>query len=84
MSATLMQVKRVTETIKEFSGIGEKIRKAREGDRRSLSEICRQSGISRSYWYQIENGDLRSPVTEAMIRKIEKILNIDLEVSFDN
>ena len=79
----LVQVKRVVETVGDFPGLGKRIQDAREKDSRSLSEICRQSGISRSYWYQIEGEDLRSPATEEIIRKIENVLGVDLGVTFD-
>lgn len=78
----LVQVKRVKETVLDFPGLGERIRQAREQDERSLSRICRESGISRSYWYQLEAEDLRSPATEEIIRKIELTLGIDLGVQF--
>lgn len=78
-----MQVKRVVEITLDFPGLGEKIKMARESDRRSLSQICKESGISRSYWYQLENEDLRAPATEEIIRKIEAVLNINLQVNFD-
>lgn len=78
-----VQVKRVVETVKEFNGLGQQIKDARERDDRSLSQICRDCGVSRSYWYQLENEDLRSPVSEDMIRKIENVLNISLNVNFD-
>ncbi|MEM7771609.1 MAG: helix-turn-helix transcriptional regulator [Cyanobacteria bacterium P01_A01_bin.37] len=78
-----VQVKRTVEVVLEFPGLGKKIQAAREKDSRSLSEICRQSGISRSYWYQIEGEDLRSPATEEIVRKIESVLDIDLGVNFD-
>lgn len=77
-----MQVKRTVETTLNFPGLGERIKKARENDKRSLTEICKSSGISRSYWYQLESEDLRSPATEDIIRKIEVILNVDLGVYF--
>ncbi len=79
-----LQVKRVTETVRDFPNLGKKIKQARENDKRSLAEICRQCNISRSYWYQIENEDLRSPVTETIIRKIEAVLNISLGVNFND
>jgi hypothetical protein len=44
-----LQVKRVVETVYDFPGLGQRIRQAREQDERSVSEICRKSGISRSY-----------------------------------
>jgi len=69
--------------VKEFPGLGERIKKTREGDRRSLTQICKEAGISRSYWHQIENEDLRAPATEEVIRKIEAILNVDLGINFE-
>lgn len=79
-----VQVKRVVETVVEFPGLGQKVRKARERDERSLSRICIDAGVSRAYWYQIECEDLRAPVTEDMIRKIEAVLSVDLGVRFPN
>lgn len=79
-----VQVKRVIEVVREFPELGKRIREARERDERSLSRICRECGVSRSYWYQLESGDLRSPATEEIIRKIEKALTVDLGVSFND
>lgn len=79
-----MQVKRVRTEVKEFSGLGERIKAARMADDRSLSEICRQSGVSRSYWYQLEKEQLIVPATEEMIRKVETVLNVDLGIAFDD
>ncbi|NES25605.1 MAG: helix-turn-helix transcriptional regulator [Symploca sp. SIO3E6] len=78
-----VQVKRVVETVRDFPNLGGKIRRAREQDKRSLSEICRQCGISRAYWYQLESEDLRAPATESIIRRIEEILSVDLNVVFE-
>jgi transcriptional regulator with XRE-family HTH domain len=77
-----VQVKRVVETVLDFPDLGKRIRQARERDNRSLSQICRDAGVSRAYWYQLESEDLRAPATEDIIRKIEKALNIDLGVKF--
>jgi transcriptional regulator with XRE-family HTH domain len=77
-----MQVKRVIEEVRDFPGLGAAIKAAREADERSVSEICRQVGISRQYWYQLEREDLRSAVTEEVIRRIEKVLSVDFGISF--
>jgi transcriptional regulator with XRE-family HTH domain len=79
-----MQVKRTIEITLDFPGLGQRIKEAREKDGRSLTQICRDSGISRAYWYQLETEDLRAPATEEIIRKIEQALNIDLGVKFDD
>lgn len=77
-----LQIKRVKETILDISDLGLKIKNARENDNRSLSQICRECNISRSYWYQLESEDLRAPAREEIIRKIEFALDIDLGVNF--
>lgn len=77
-----LQIKRVKETILDISDLGLKIKNARENDNRSLSQICRECNISRSYWYQLESEDLRAPASEEIIRKIEFALDIDLGVNF--
>ncbi|MDJ0719721.1 MAG: helix-turn-helix transcriptional regulator [Prochloraceae cyanobacterium] len=79
---SVVQVKRVVEVVKDVPNLGQRIRQAREQDPRSLSQICRDCGISRSYWYQLEGEDLRAPATEEIIRKIEATLGVDLEVKF--
>ena len=79
-----LQIKRVIEKVCDFPGLGKRIKEAREQDSRSLTQICRDCGISRSYWYQIESEDLRSPVTEEIIRKIEAVLDVDLNINFDD
>jgi transcriptional regulator with XRE-family HTH domain len=79
----IVQVKRVIEVVREYPDLGQRIRQARERDKRTLTAICRECGLSRSYWYQLEGEDMRSAATEEVIRKIEKVLGVDLEVSFD-
>ena len=79
-----LQVKRVKTSVIDFPDLGQRIKEAREKDNRSLVQICKDCDISRAYWYQLEAEDMRSAVTEEIIRKIEKVLNIDLGVSFDD
>lgn len=79
----LVQVKRVVESVRDFPDLGKRIKQARESDQRPLAQICREAGISRAYWYQLEGEDLRAPATEEIIRKIEAALGVDLEVNFD-
>ncbi|RCJ40925.1 transcriptional regulator [Nostoc minutum NIES-26] len=78
-----VQVKKSIVIVKDFPGLGERIKKAREGDKRSLTQICKDSGVSRTYWHQIENEATLSPITEDIVRKIEVTLGVDLGVSFD-
>ena len=79
-----LQIKRVKETILDIPDLGQKIKLARENDSRSLSQICRECNISRSYWYQLESEDLRAPASEEIIRRVESTLNVNLGVKFDD
>ena len=78
-----VQVKRVVEETRDVPGLGAAIKRARESDDRSVTQLCRDAGISRQYWYQIEREDLRAPATEDVIRRIEAVLSVDLGVKFD-
>ncbi|WP_315791691.1 helix-turn-helix transcriptional regulator [Fischerella sp. JS2] len=77
-----MKVRRTVE--KEVPGLGEKIKQAREADERSLEAICSEVGISRVYWYDIEAERVRSALPEETLRKIEKVLGVDLGVKFND
>lgn len=79
-----LQVKRVQTSVIDFPNLGQRIKEAREKDERSLVQICKECNISRAYWYQLESEDMRSAVTEEIIRKIEAVLKIDLGVYFEN
>ena len=69
--------------VKEVSGLGQRIKQAREADKRSLEVICAEAGISRVYWYDIEKESVRDSLPEETLRKIEKVLGVDLGVNFD-
>ena len=79
-----VQIKRVVEETRDFPGLGAAIKQARESDDRSVTQLCRDAGISRQYWYQIEREDLRAPATEDVIRRIEAVLSVDLGVKFND
>jgi len=83
MELLTVQVKRSVVIVRDFPGLGKRIKNAREGDERSLVRICKDSGVSRTYWYQIENEATLSPITEDVVRRIEAALSIDLGVTFD-
>ena len=79
-----VQVKRVVEETRDVPGLGAAIKRARESDDRSVTQLCRDAGLSRQYWYQIEREDLRAPATEDVIRRIESVLSVNLGVQFDD
>ncbi|NMF66922.1 transcriptional regulator (plasmid) [Brasilonema octagenarum UFV-E1] len=77
-----MKVRRTVD--KEVPGLGQRIKEAREADERSLEVICAEIGISRVYWYDIEAERVRNALPEETLRKIEKVLGVNLGVNFDN
>ncbi|MBD1825033.1 helix-turn-helix transcriptional regulator [Cyanobacteria bacterium FACHB-DQ100] len=78
-----MRIRQIRET--EVSGLGERIKQARLdiAATKSLEEICREVGVSRTYWYDLEKETLKGTLAIENLRKIESALGIDFGVSFD-
>lgn len=76
-----MKVKRSIE--RYAPGLGAKIKQAREADKRSVETLCGLAEISRVYWYDIENERIRGSLPEETLRRIERVLGIDLGVDFE-
>lgn len=68
----------------EIEGLGEKIKQARKADGRSVEVLAGKAEISRAYWHDIEAERVREALPEETLRKIERVLNIDLGVWFDS
>ncbi len=75
----------------EIPGLAETIKTARmaiaeapEPNKKTMEDICREVGLSRTYWYDIEHDRLRGTLSIENLRKIEVALNIDLGVKFDD
>lgn len=81
VAGILMKVRKVIEI--EVPGLGSRIRQAREVDSRSLAEICRQVPMTTMNWYRIEAEETKALPIETL-RRIEEVLGVDFEVSFDN
>ena len=64
-----------------MEGICESIRKARMAYTRrtgkSVVSICNKIGVARSYWYQVERGELRT-ISLDHLRAIEKLFEVEL------
>lgn len=78
-----MQVKKTVEIIRTFPELGLRIKQSRINDKRSLTAICKECDISRSYWYALENEKLTGAVSLDILKKIETVLNINLMIDFD-
>lgn len=78
----IMKIRRSIDV--EIKGLGEKIKKARKADGRSVEVLAGEAGISRAYWHDIEAERVRDALPEETLRKIEQVLSLDLGVSFEN
>ena len=67
----------------EARGLGEKIKQARKTDGRPVEVLASEAAMSRAYWHDIEAERVRDALPEETLRKIERVLNIDLGVKFD-
>ncbi len=82
MLAGIMRVRQIREV--EVPGLGERIKQARLGSKKSLEQLCEEVGVSRTYWYDVEKETLKGTLSIENLRKIEQALSIDLEVSFND
>jgi len=77
-------VRRIIKQEVDIPGLGYQIKKAREDDVRSLTELAKTVGISRNYWYQLEGESVLGGVAEDTIKKIEEVLNANFGIKFND
>ncbi|MEH2177415.1 helix-turn-helix domain-containing protein [Nostoc sp.] len=77
-----MKIRRYTDI--EVEGLGAKIRQARKADGRSVEILAGEAEMSRSYWHDIEAERIRDALPEDTLRKIERVLGVDLGAKFDD
>jgi transcriptional regulator with XRE-family HTH domain len=76
-----MRVREIREI--EVEGLGDRIKAARMASPKSLAAILGEVGVSRTYWYDVENETLKGALSVENLRKIEAALEVDLGVKFD-
>lgn len=76
----LMKVKRVEVTEVDVPGLGDRIKQAREFSGKTISALCREAGISRNYWYQLESETIHGSLTKETLDKIEQVLGVSFDV----
>jgi len=79
--AALMKVRKIVE--REFPGLGARIKQAREANPRSLIQLCAEIDMTPANWYKIENEETKFLPLETL-RRIEGVLEMDLEVNLDD
>jgi transcriptional regulator with XRE-family HTH domain len=76
-----MKVRKITDV--EIPKLGERIKKARKKDSRPLTVLAAAAGMTTANWYAIEGEEIKNLPIETL-RKIEAVLDIDLNVKFDS
>lgn len=59
------------------------IAKLPEPDNKTMEDICKEVGVSKTYWYDIEYDRLRGSLSIENLRKIEAALKVDLGINFN-
>jgi transcriptional regulator with XRE-family HTH domain len=77
-----VKVRRIVKTEIDVPGLPAAIEAARDKSGISVSEVCREAGISRHYWYNLVK-DREVAIAEPTLRKIEGVLKADFGVSFE-
>jgi DNA-binding XRE family transcriptional regulator len=75
MQASVMLVRKTV--FAEAPNLGQRIKDAKDRSGKSIEKVCREVGISRQTWYNIENEFLKSGIDYEMLQKIEECLNFD-------
>jgi len=78
--ATKMRVRQIKEI--EVAGLGDRIRQARIAisNVKSLEQICNETDLSRTYWYDLEKETLKGALSVENLRKIEAALGVSFDV----
>jgi transcriptional regulator with XRE-family HTH domain len=78
-----VKVRRIIKLEIDIPELGERIKQAREASGRPVTQLAKEAGISRNYWYQLEAEAVLGGMAEETLRKIEEVLGVDLGVQFD-
>jgi len=81
LNVPIVKVRRYQEI--EVPDFGERLKKARIEDGRSVQVLATLAGISVGYWYQLEKED-REWISEDVLRAIESVLELDFGAQFDS
>lgn len=79
-----VKVRRIIKLEVDVPGLGDRIKQAREARGRPVTQMAKEVGISRNYWYQLEAEAVLGGVAEETLRKIEEVLGVDLGVQFND
>lgn len=77
----LMRVTRIVKEEVDVPELAQILRGALSESGKSVSELCRDAGISRTYWYKLVNNQEDS-VAEDALQRIAVALGVDFGIDF--
>ena len=77
-----VKIRRIERREIEVPDLEKRIADAQRNSGKSIAEVCRIVGFSRSYWYQMVNGK-EEAIAEETLRKIERVLDVDFGAKFN-
>ncbi len=77
-----MIVRKVVKSEMQAPGLGERIRQAQKDSGKSIEQVIREVGISRTYWNSLIKEKVDAVAYE-LLGRIEESLGVDFGVSFD-
>ncbi len=69
--------------VREFPGLGERIKQLRLASKKPLAQLAADAGISVPHWNRIENERVKD-LPEETLRGIEQALGVDLGVQLES
>lgn len=80
MQAVKMRVREIREI--NVDGLNDRIRQSRLAiaHQKSLEKICGEVGVSKTYWYSLEQNRINGALSIENLRKIEQSLGVDFGV----
>lgn len=59
---------------KDVVDLGEELKRAQKSSGKTVSQVCREAGFSRSYWYQVVSE--KEAISEKTLKKLKSVLGI--------
>lgn len=78
-----VKVRKTIQKEQDIPDLAQKIKQAREKSDLSVTGLAKAAGISRKYWYQIENDKIEGSLSYDTLCKIQSALGVEFNVKFE-
>lgn len=80
MDGCSMRVRKTIEV--QVDDLPERLAQANNESRKTLAQICREAGITPTYWYSLVRGK-KDSIPHTTLKNLEFALGVDLGVKFE-